>query len=123
MPSTMSLCAGAGVSTDTQREEEAKEIPSTHRCLLTNHCGILNWPGFCMMVTIRSSSSGLSSPALLSTEAAQGKAWGVSVDPKSGRPLDEDEPLGEVNVGLLADEVGVATTNTLDLGQGVLREA
>lgn len=27
-------------------------------------------------------------------------------------------PLGEVNVGLLADQVGVTTTNTLDLGQG-----
>lgn len=27
-------------------------------------------------------------------------------------------PLGEVNIGLLADQVGVTTTNTLDLGQG-----
>ena len=28
-------------------------------------------------------------------------------------------PLVEVNIGLLADQVGVTTTNTLDLGQGV----
>lgn len=28
-------------------------------------------------------------------------------------------PLAEVNIGLLADQVGVTTTNTLDLGQGV----
>lgn len=28
-------------------------------------------------------------------------------------------PLAEVNVGLLADQVGVTATNTLDLGQGV----
>lgn len=28
-------------------------------------------------------------------------------------------PFSEVNVGLLADQVGVATTNTLDPGQGV----
>ena len=28
-------------------------------------------------------------------------------------------PLAEINIGLLADQVGVAATNTLDLGQGV----
>ena len=28
-------------------------------------------------------------------------------------------PLVEVNIGLLADQVGVTTTDTLDLGQGV----
>ena len=33
-------------------------------CLFMNQLGILNWVGFWMMVTIRSSSSGLSSPAL-----------------------------------------------------------
>lgn len=27
-------------------------------------------------------------------------------------------PLAQVNIGLLADQVGVTTTNTLDLGQG-----
>jgi hypothetical protein len=31
----------------------------------------------------------------------------------------ENAPLAEVNIGLLADQVGVTTTNTLDLGQGV----
>lgn len=28
-------------------------------------------------------------------------------------------PLAEINIGLLADQVGVAATNTLDLGQSV----
>jgi hypothetical protein len=28
-------------------------------------------------------------------------------------------PLGKVDIGLLADQVGVAATDTLDLGQGV----
>ena len=28
-------------------------------------------------------------------------------------------PLVQINIGLFADKVGVATTNTLDLGQGV----
>ncbi len=28
-------------------------------------------------------------------------------------------PLAEVDIGLLADQVGVAATDTLDLGQGV----
>lgn len=32
-------------------------------------------------------------------------------------------PLAEVNVGLLADNVGIAATNTLDLRQGVLNLA
>lgn len=31
-------------------------------------------------------------------------------------------PLVEVDIGLLADQVGVSTTNTLDLGQGELNE-
>ena len=36
-----------------------------------------------------------------------------------GRKTTEHSPLGEVDIGLLADQVGVAATNTLDLGQGV----
>lgn len=32
---------------------------------------------------------------------------------------EEAVPLVEVDVGLLADQVGVSATNTLDLGQGV----
>ncbi len=35
------------------------------------------------------------------------------------RQLPNDIPLVHVNVGLLADQVGKATANTLDLGQGV----
>ena len=30
-----------------------------------------------------------------------------------------DVPLVEIDIGLLADQVGVAATDTLDLGQGV----
>lgn len=48
---------------------------------------------------MRSSSSELSSPALVSRWYA---------------------PPVEVNVGLLAHNVGVAATHTLDLGEGVL---
>lgn len=33
--------------------------------------------------------------------------------------LVSNVPLAEVDIGLLADQVGVTTTNTLDLGQGV----
>jgi hypothetical protein len=29
------------------------------------------------------------------------------------------EPLVQIYIGLLADQVGVATTNTLDSGQGI----
>lgn len=40
-------------------------LPSTISfCLFKNHSGILYWVGFCRMVTIRSSSSVVSSPAL-----------------------------------------------------------
>jgi hypothetical protein len=31
---------------------------------------------------------------------------------------EEDLPLVEINIGLLADQVGVSSSNTLDLGQG-----
>lgn len=47
-------------------------------CLFMNQLGILNWVGFWMMVTIRSSSSGLSSPALWGQSAHQRPAL---VDP------------------------------------------
>lgn len=30
----------------------------------------------------------------------------------------KNAPLGKVDIGLLADQVGVPTSNTLDLGQG-----
>lgn len=70
--------------------------------------GILNWVGFWMMVTRRSSSSELSSPAL---------QWHYNLHLR--RLHQSCSPLVEVNIGLLADNVGVTTTNTLDLGQGV----
>ena len=63
-----------------------------------------------MMVTRRSSSSELSSPAL------------VMVNCEQKIPLfgfGNDVPLGQINVGLLADDVGIPPTNTLDLGQCV----
>ena len=69
-----------------------------------------------MIVTMRSSSSEVSSPALYET--------GVSVyGPKEGTDCllmkSDAVPLVEVDVGLLADQVGVAAADTLDLGQGV----
>jgi hypothetical protein len=63
------------------------------------------------MVTMRSSSSEVSSPALqlgISTRAM------ACEEVRFGGAI----PLVEVNIGLLADQVGVTTTNTLDLGQG-----
>ena len=74
-------------------------------------------------MTMRSSSSEVSSPALQEkrismqrsmfllsafTSAFATKFW-------IGGPL----PLVEINISLLADQVGVATADTLDLGQGV----
>lgn len=48
-------------------------LPSVmSRCRLRNQAGILNWAGFCMMVTMRSSSSELSSPALRSERQGRG---------------------------------------------------
>jgi hypothetical protein len=37
----------------------------------------------------------------------------------SGARFDGLVPLVQVDIGLLADQVGVATADTLDLGQGV----
>lgn len=52
-------------------------LPSVRSfCLLRNQVGILNWAGFCMMVTIRSSSSELSSPALISVRVVTGRQAG-----------------------------------------------
>ena len=38
---------------------------------------------------------------------------------RGGGVLAGGVPLVEVDIGLLADQVGVAATDTLDLGQGV----
>lgn len=62
------------------------------------------------MVTRRSSSSELSSPALVIVNRELKFA--------SCRPRNH-APLVQVNIGFLADDVGVSPTNTLDLGQGV----
>lgn len=43
--------------------------------------------------------------------------WGVRCQVHTLK--DMDAPLVEVNIGLLADQVGVPSSNTLDLGQGV----
>lgn len=63
------------------------------------------------MVTIRSSSSVVISPAL----------W-PKVSPRFSFIPGEiwcDQPLVQVDIGFLADQVGVATADTLDAGQGV----
>jgi len=58
-------------------------------------------------VTIRSSSSEFSSPALYDyVNELRSTNW-------------KNIPLIEVNIRLLANKVGVATPNTLDLRQGV----
>src|SRR5260370_36226889 len=90
-------------------------LPSTISfCLLRNQSGILNCVGFCMMFTMRSSSSELRSPALVK-QRENGK---ISAH-YTGRPVGNrgTSPLSQVNIGLFADNVGVATTNTLDLSQ------
>ena len=84
------------------------------------------------MVTTRSSSSVVSSPALFNISLCichfARVLWCPELrsltyhTPAPYFPSDKREnpnvPLGEVNVGLLADQVGVTTTNTLNLGQG-----
>jgi len=63
-----------------------------------------------MMVTSRSSSSELSSPALMI----------VYFEPRiTSRESRNDAPLVQIDVGLLADDVGVSPTDALDLSQGV----
>jgi len=61
-----------------------------------------------MIVTIRSSSSDVISPALLRHQYSALSAIFL-----------HDIPLVQVNIGLLANQVGVSTTNTLDSSQGV----
>ena len=61
------------------------------------------------MVTMRSSSSEVSSPAL----------HGKIRDVEQIASTDVRVPLVQVDIGLLANQVGVTATDTLDLGQGV----
>lgn len=63
-----------------------------------------------MMVTRRSSSSELSSPALATINRELKSATGRSRN---------NAPLVQIDIGLLTDDVGVSPTNTLDLSQGV----
>ena len=63
-----------------------------------------------MMVTRRSSSSELSSPAL---ETANNQPT------NSPHTFYNDAPLVQIDVRLLTNDVGVSPTNTLDLSQGV----
>jgi hypothetical protein len=61
-----------------------------------------------MIVTIRSSSSDVISPALSNVLV-------LAMRP----PHLFCIPLVQVDISLLADQVGVSSTDTLDLGQGV----
>lgn len=63
------------------------------------------------MVTIRSSSSEVSSPALLNHVSLRGLIMLLL--------MVEIIPLVQVDIGLLANQVGITATDTLDLGQGV----
>lgn len=87
-----------------------------------------------MIVTIRSSSSELSSPALqhkhesgrrsltsdTQREFARAMQHRLLRDTLSSRCAQERKhsPLVHVDIGLLADQVGITTSNTLDLGKG-----
>lgn len=65
------------------------------------------------MVTRRSSSSELRSPAL-NNKSNQNPSLVPHIF-----TLFPRSPLVEINIGLLADQVGVATTNTLDFSQSI----
>jgi len=44
----------------------------------------------------------------------------VNPEPKiAPRESNNDAPLVQIDIGLLADDVGVSSTNTLDLSQGI----
>lgn len=64
------------------------------------------------MVTIRSSSSEVSSPAL---QRKTNQYFGFANPIKTQGFV----PLVQIDIGLLADQVGVSATDTLDLGQGI----
>ena len=62
-----------------------------------------------MIVTIRSSSSEVMSPALYVCQICDCDVHDVLVV----------IPLVQVDIGLLADQVGVSSAHTLDLGQSI----
>jgi len=63
------------------------------------------------MVTMRSSSSELSSPALVTKTNRVSRRFTPEIR--------NDAPLVQIDIGLLADNVGVSSTNTLDLSHCV----
>ena len=69
------------------------------------------------MVTIRSSSSEVSSPALFSQSAPQHFLYFSVLH--ASRLRYQGVPLVQVDIGLLANQVRVSATDTLYLGQGV----
>jgi len=74
-----------------------------------------------MMVTIRSSSSEVISPALERGINQHHRLLQCSVLLSQKIIADnvKNAPLVQVDICLLTDQIGVSTANTLDLGQGV----
>lgn len=62
---------------------------------------------------MRSSSSEVSSPALEWEKCVSGRAAAI------GKLSVLGIPLVEIDIGLLADQIAVSATDTLDLSQGV----
>ena len=69
----------------------------------------MNCVGFWIIVTSRSNSSELSSPALVTSNQ----------NGSSSRNSISNAPLVEVNVCLLADNVGIPSAHTLDFCESV----
>ena len=123
MPSTMSLCADR-ISTKIAsgrkegRDPEYSPLPVDEPLRDLELARVLHdGDDTLKLVGVELTST------VVTNDAKEQWEGSVARSGKMERSPNEDEPLGEVNVGLLADEVGVTTTNTLDLGQGVLREA
>ena len=73
--------------------------------------------GFCMMVTMRSSSSEVISPALRRKDQYD-KTFQLAGILRVAGGL-RNLPLVQVDIGFLADQVGVSATDALDFSQGV----
>lgn len=73
------------------------------------------------MVTIRSSSSEVISPALRRRNNQHHGSFQCSVllSQESIAKDGRNPPFVQVDIGLLTDQVGVSAADTLDLGQGV----
>lgn len=66
------------------------------------------------MVTMRSSSSEVISPALRRIRLPN-----LSIRRRVCLDDGEHVPLVQIDIGFLADQIGVTTSDTLNLGQGV----